>query len=112
VGREVEVQKQTQETERGRIVLFPGSASLGKKRPRKAVKPAAHSEIEDLHKYEDDARPDDYRHRMTINVIAFAFMVFLTVAGIWLVDQLALLRKQQECLSFGHKNCAELTARN
>jgi hypothetical protein len=105
------VQKQRQETDRGRIVLFPGGASFGRKRKGETVKPAT-SGVEDLRKYEDDAEPDDYRRRMTINVMAFAFIVILTVAGIWLVDQLALWRKQQDCLSYGRKNCAELTVKN
>ena len=101
-----------QETDTGRVVLFPGGASPKGKHPKGTVKPAPPGEVEDLRKYEDDAEPDDYRRRMIINVIAFAFIVFLTIAGIWLVDQLALLRKQQDCLSFGRKNCAELTVRN
>jgi hypothetical protein len=109
--RQVSVQKQAQQTDSGRIVLFPGGASFGRKRPKETLKPAT-GEVEDLRKYEADAEPDDYRWRMTINVIAFTFIVFLTIAGIWLVDQLALLRKQQDCLSMGRKNCAELTLRN
>ena len=105
------VQKQTQETDNGRIVLFRGATSLGRKRRKEAVIPAT-SGVEDLRKYEEDAEPDDYRRRMTINVIAFTFIVILTVAGIWLVDQLALWRKQQDCLLSGRKNCAEMTVRN
>jgi hypothetical protein len=111
VGREVSVQKQTQETDSGRIVAFPGGASLGSKRAKETRRPAT-NEVEDLRKYEDDAEPDDYPRRMTINVIAFTFIVLLTLAGIWLVDQLALWRKQQDCLLSGRKNCTELTVRN
>ena len=109
--RHVSIQKQAQQTDSGRIVVFPGGASLGSKRAKERLKPAT-GEVENLRKYESDAEPDDYRRRMIINVIAFTFIVLLTIAGIWLVDQLALLRKQQDCLSFGRKNCSDLTIRN
>jgi len=76
----VSIQKQAQQTDSGRIVVFPGGASLGSKRAKERLKPAT-GEVEDLRKYESDAEPDDYRRRMIINVIAFTFIVLLTIAG-------------------------------
>ncbi len=37
--------------------------------------------VEDLAKYERDESVDDYRHRMIVNVVAFAFIVALIGAG-------------------------------
>lgn len=105
----VPAQKQAQEKETGRIVLFPTRSSLGKAEARqKAPGQTDQAAVADLQKYEQSAEPDDYHHRMVINIIAFAFIVVLTVAGIWLADQLALLRKQQDCVLSGRRNCAEL----
>lgn len=59
----------------------------------------------DLRRYEQGAEPDDFSHRMKINLIAFAFIVMLTVAGVWLADQLALLRKHSDCIFLGQKGC-------
>ena len=47
---------------------------------------------------------------MMINAVAFAFIVLLTFAGIWLAEQLALSRKQQDCISSGRKNCVDIDA--
>src|SRR5262249_57506889 len=32
---------------------------------------------------------DDYRHRMVVNGAAFAFCLFLVIAGVWLVTPMA-----------------------
>jgi hypothetical protein len=107
--RKVAVPKETQEKETGRIVMFPTRISLARiARRNNADLQEAESEVEDLRKYERDSEPDDYGRRMVINVIAFAFIVVLTLAGIWLADQMALLRKHQDCALSGRKNCADL----
>jgi hypothetical protein len=99
-----------QESETGRILVFPARISLrkGDARLRDVGQSDAQSEVEDLRKYEQDAEPDDYARRMIINVIAFAFIVVLTLAGIWLAEQMASLRKHQDCALTGRKNCADL----
>ena len=105
------VPKEAQEKETGRVVLFPTRISLTKGKPRqKEVGKASEAEagIADLQKYERSAEPDDYPRRMMINIAAFAFIVVLTLAGIWLVEQLALLRKQQDCVLSGRRNCADI----
>jgi hypothetical protein len=107
----VPIQTKAQDTETGRIVPFPARSALGKgKAQQKGAGKADLYEagVADLQKYERSAEPDDYPRRMIINVIAFAFIVLLTLAGIWLADQLALLRKQQDCMLAGHRNCAPL----
>ena len=103
--------QEAQERETGRIVLFPGRISLiAGKRRRKDVGKLQEAGVADLRKYERGVEPDDYPHRMMINAVAFAFIVLLTFAGIWLAEQLALSRKQQDCISSGRKNCVDIDA--
>jgi hypothetical protein len=107
----VPAQKEAQEKETGRIVLFPARGSHAKEEARH--KGAGKTDLDqpavsDLKKYERSAEPDDYPRRMVINVAAFAFIVALTLAGIWLADQLALLRKHQDCALSGRKNCPDI----
>jgi hypothetical protein len=52
--------------------------------------------VEGLAKYEGGDLDDDYRHRMVVNFAALLVTVLLTLAGIWLVIQLAELRKNQD----------------
>ena len=47
---------------------------------------------------------------MIINAIAFTFIVALTCTGIWLADQLAMMRKHQDCALSSSKTCAEIQA--
>lgn len=60
---------------------------------------------EDLTKYTRDETPDDYRHRMTVNAVAFAFVVVLGLVGYWLADTMATMRKNQDCVLTGRRGC-------
>jgi hypothetical protein len=64
--------------------------------------------VPDLKKYESDDTPDDYRTRMTVNIIAFAFIVLLIGAGYWIADTMAAMRKSQDCVLSGRRNCAPI----
>jgi hypothetical protein len=66
---------------------------------------AARPAVEDLAKYERAEAPDDYRHRMTVNILAFVFVVALVGAGIWLADTMAAMRKNQDCVLSGRRGC-------
>ena len=101
------VRKEAQERESGRIVLFPTRKG---KALRKDAGKVPESEVQDLRKYEHDAEPDDYPRRMIINLAAFSVIVVLTLAGIWLADQIASLRKHQDCALSGRKNCVDIDA--
>lgn len=62
--------------------------------------------VDDLAKFERGGEADDYRHRMTVNAAAFLFVVALIGAGIWLADTMAAMRRNQDCVLAGHRNCA------
>src|SRR5216683_4785007 len=71
----------------------------------------ARREPNDLSRYERDRdQPDDFRQRMLANVAAFAFTVALTAIGIWLAMSIADLRKTQDCVLMGQRDCAHISA--
>jgi hypothetical protein len=70
------------------------------------AKPAAN----DLSGYERPREePDDFRHRMLANIAALAFTVALTAIGIWLAVSIADLRKTQDCVLMGRRDCARIS---
>jgi hypothetical protein len=65
----------------------------------------------DLSRYERTREePDDFRHRMLANMAAFAFTVALTAIGIWLAMSIADLRKTQDCVLMGRRDCAHISS--
>ena len=76
--------------------------------PHRATRPA--SVANDLSRYEKPREePDDFRQRMLANIAAFAFTVALTAIGIWLAMSIADLRKTQDCVLMGRRDCAKIT---
>ena len=63
------------------------------------------SPVEDLGKYEGNDGSDDYRHRMKMNAAGFAFALLLVVAGVWIADTMAEMRKNQDCVLTGRRGC-------
>jgi hypothetical protein len=53
--------------------------------------------------------PDDFRHRMLANIAAFAFTVALLAIGIWLAMSIADMRRTQDCVLMGRRDCARIT---
>lgn len=105
--------QEAQERETGRIVQFPTGTSLGNGQARlwEVGSEGRHDvRVADLRNYQESTGPDDYAQRMMVNVIAFAFIVILTLMGIWLAEQLALSRKHQDCALSGRKNCGNIDA--
>lgn len=82
-------------------------------RPRTSAHPpgsAPQQEAEDLSRYERKPdEPDDFRHRMLANLAAFAFTVALIAIGIWLAISIAELRKNQDCVLMGRRDCAQIS---
>ena len=66
--------------------------------------------VPDLSKFEsprEDA--DDFRHRMLMNGLGFGVTVLLIVGGVWIADVMAHIRKDQDCVLSGRKNCAPIS---
>jgi hypothetical protein len=77
--------------------------------PRETGKPG--QVARDLSRYERPREePDDFRQRMLANIAAFAFTVALTAIGIWLAVSIADLRKTQDCVLMGRRDCARISA--
>ena len=67
-------------------------------------------EAGDLSRYEQSRdESDDFRHRMLANVAALAFTVALTAIGIWLAISIADLRRTQDCVLMGRRDCAKIS---
>jgi hypothetical protein len=78
--------------------------------PGRSGEADARGEPNDLARYERDRNePDDFRHRMLANVAAFAFTVALTAVGIWLAMSIADLRKTQDCVLMGRRDCVRIS---
>ena len=85
-------------------------------RPRTSAEPPGRlpqdllPQAADLSRYERVGEPDDFRHRMLANLAAFAFTVALTAIGIWLALSIAELRKNQDCVLMGRRDCAQISS--
>jgi hypothetical protein len=75
----------------------------GERRPFVPPRPA-----DDLAKYARGGESDDYRHRMIVNAAAFLFVAALIGAGLWLAQTMAELRRNQDCVISGRRNCAPI----
>lgn len=63
--------------------------------------------VPDLTKFEETPeQPDEFKHRMLMNALGLAVTVLLIVGGVWIADVMAHMRKDQDCVLMGRKNCA------
>ncbi len=93
--------------------MSDGSHSTSKSHvvPLRRSRPGTHAPVvapppvADLGQFEISQEPDDYRHRMTVNVAAFLFLAALIGGGIWLVDTMARMQRDQECVLTGRRGC-------
>jgi hypothetical protein len=90
------------EDEKGRVVPF--------RRREQPRRDAGNEPVEGLEKYSGSDEPDDYRQRMTNNGLALLFCVLLAGAGLWLANTIADLRKKQDCVLSGRRDCATIAA--
>jgi hypothetical protein len=91
----------------GQVILLrrPGRAPATRPTPRSPA-PTDQDALHDIDRYErTDETPDDYRHRMLVNLLAFGFCIFLVVAGIWLFTTISEIRKNQDCVLSGRRGC-------
>ena len=92
------------EDEKGRVVPFRRKSRTPSPGPPR--KPP----VDDLAKYAKDGEPDDYRQRMINNGLGLVTLVILGGIGIWLASSIAEMRKNQDCVLSGRRNCAEIPA--
>ena len=86
--------------------------NIGAPAPQQNAQPEDVLRLEpnDLSRYERPRdEPDDFRHRMLANIAAFAFTVALTAIGIWLAMSIADLRRTQDCVLMGRRDCVHIT---
>jgi hypothetical protein len=70
---------------------------------------AAETEPLNLARYEHARdEPDEFRYRMLANIAAFAFTVALLAIGIWLAMSISEMRKTQDCVAMGRRDCARI----
>ena len=83
---------------------------LGRQRyPGRPSHPEDPREPYDLSRYERvREEPDDFHHRMLANVAAVAFTIALMAVGLWLAKNIADLRKTQDCLQMGRRDCMQV----
>jgi hypothetical protein len=115
----VKIQRPIASDEEHQVLQFrPRNPALtpGWRRDLNAQAPQSDAEREpnDLSRYEqprnqDRDAPDDFRHRMLANIAAFAFTVALTAIGIWLAMSIADLRRTQDCVLMGRRDCVRIT---
>jgi hypothetical protein len=68
------------------------------------------SPVPDVSRYAHDSQDtDDYAHRMKMNALAVVALVVLIGGGIWIVDTMTQMRKNQDCALMGRRNCAGVT---
>jgi hypothetical protein len=106
----VKTQRPIASDEEHRVLKFRPRTLADPPRPASPAQPAdAEPEPNDLSRYEQDRHePDDFRRRMLANIAAFAFTVALTAVGIWLAVSIADLRKTQDCVLMGRRDCARI----
>ena len=93
-----------------------GPFQILKFEPRRADKPSFGSatppvedDLDDFARFEQEQdEPIDYRHRMTMNLIALAILVSLVGLGVWIADTISDLQREQDCLVQGRSNCAPI----
>lgn len=92
------VTRPTDSEPEGRILQFRPRGSLFKSN----LPPP----VPDLEKYEHAPNePDDFRHRMIMNGLGLAVTVVLIMAGLWMAEVMAHMRKDQDCALTGRANC-------
>jgi hypothetical protein len=67
-----------------------------------------HAGPDELARYERTEDADDYRHRMTMNALAFGATILLIVIGIWIADTVSTMQKNQDCYLSGRRNCTPI----
>ena len=103
--------EQRQPSETGRVVTFRRRSSGPLQNRASGDESAAKfdtSAVADLQKYQRAREEEDYRHRMVVNGLALAFCIVLAIAGAWLVNEIAEMKRIQDCVLSGRAGCIPL----
>jgi hypothetical protein len=103
--------EQRQQSESGRVVTFrPRSSGPLQNRAfgDESLAEFNTTAVADLKKYQRAREEEDYRHRMVVNVLALAFCIVLAIAGVWLVNEIAEMKRIQDCVLSGRAGCIPL----
>src|SRR5437016_1072311 len=103
--------EQRQQSEAARVVVFRRRPSAAPHNRVPSLEPARQTDspaVADLGKYQRAREEEDYRHRMVVNVLALAFCVLLALAGVWLVNEIAEMKRVQDCALSGRTGCTPL----
>jgi hypothetical protein len=87
--------------ERGRVLPF--------RRGQTRMPPPGNPPIEGVEKYAR-SEPDDYRQRMINNGLGLLACILLVVGGIWIANTMAEMRRNQDCVLSGRRNCTPIPA--
>jgi hypothetical protein len=72
--------------------------------------PNAASAVRDLSKFSQPAsEPDDFSHRMKMNALVGVVLLVLIGGGLWIVDVMTQMRKNQDCALSGRRNCTPIS---
>ena len=72
--------------------------------------PDAHTPVEGVEKYASAGEPDNYRQRMINNGLGLVACVVLVVIGVWIANTMAEMRRKQDCVLLGRRDCAAIPA--
>lgn len=61
--------------------------------------------VDDLRRFEVPETREEYRQRMVTNAAGLAVIVLLILAGVWIADMMASMRKNQDCVLSGRRGC-------
>jgi hypothetical protein len=95
--------------EKGRVLRFRPRGPPPRQTWRWPVAdPEQGTPVDDLSKYERTETADDYRHRMTMNLLTLLVAALLIGSGLWLTNKIVENRNLQDCFLTGRRNCAPI----
>lgn len=100
--------EQSRHADLGRVIPFPPRPPRGA--PERPETPFSDSEtvVADLRRYQRAREEEDYRHRMVVNALALAFCIVLAIAGVWLANEIAEMKRIEDCVLAGRTACVPL----
>jgi hypothetical protein len=96
-------------SEHGRVIMFrPNQAAAGRGRKLTSNWVPTKAPVEGLRKCQRVREDEDGRHGMIVNVLGLVFCIALAIAGVWLANEFAEMKRIQECVLSGRNGCVPL----